>query len=88
MASGSTFSPDQPCTRASTVTFLWKAAGSPNVSSARHFTDVPTGSAYAAAVAWAVETGVTNGTTATTFAPGNTVTRGEAVTFLYRGLAE
>ncbi len=80
------FAPEQPCTRAQIVTFLWRAAGSPEPKTASSFTDVPANAYYAKAVAWAVENGVTNGMTETTFAPDTTCTRGQSVTFLYRAL--
>ena len=80
------FAPEQPCTRAQIVTFLWRAAGSPEPKTAVSFADVPAGSYYAKAVAWAVENGITNGLTETTFAPDATCTRGQSVTFLYRAL--
>ena len=79
------FSPDAVCTRAQTVTFLWRAAGSPlpryRVSP---FTDVHAYDYYYEAVLWAVEQGITTGLTATTFGPDETVTRGQVATFLYR----
>ena len=80
------FAPEQPCTRAQIVTFLWRAAGSPEPKTASSFTDVPVSTYYAKAVAWAVENGITNGMTETTFAPDATCTRGQSVTFLYRAL--
>ena len=80
------FAPEQPCTRAQIVTFLWRAAGSPEPKTAVSFADVPAGSYYAKAVAWAIENGITNGMTETTFAPNATCTRGQSVTFLYRVL--
>lgn len=80
------FNPDAPCTRAMAMTFLWKQAGSPQAGAAP-FTDVPAGAGYAPAVAWAVEKGITGGTTPTTFAPEQTCTRGQIVTFLYRAFA-
>ena len=80
------FAPEQPCTRAQIVTFLWRAAGSPEPKTASSFTDVPASAYYAKAVAWAVENGITNGMTATMFAPDATCTRGQSVTFLYRAL--
>ena len=80
------FAPGQPCTRAQIVTFLWRAAGSPEPKTASSFTDVPANAYYAKAVAWAVENGITNGMTETTFAPDATCTRGQSVTFLYRAL--
>ena len=80
------FSADTPATRAATVRYLWKLAGKPAAEAAA-FTDVDAGAEYAQAVAWAVKKGVTAGTSATTFAPDNTCTRGQIVTFLYRDLA-
>ena len=80
------FAPEQPCTRAQIVTFLWRAAGSPEPKTASSFTDVPVSAYYAKAVAWAVENGITNGMTETTFAPNETCTRGQSVTFLHRVL--
>ena len=71
------------CTRAQIVTFLWRAAGSPEVESTIAFEDVPD-DAYAKAVAWAVEKGITLGTSETTFSPDDTCTRAQSVTFLYR----
>ena len=82
-----TFSPGEPCTRAQMITFLWRAAGSPEPETAEcPFTDVDASAYYYKAVLWAVETGVTRGTGATTFSPGDTVTRAQTVTFLYRAL--
>ena len=80
------FGPYEPCTRAQIITFLWRAAGSPEPKTAVSFADVPAGSYYAKAVAWAIENGITNGMTETTFAPDATCTRGQGVTFLYRAL--
>ena len=80
------FGPYEPCTRAQIITFLWRAAGSPEPKTAVSFADVPAGSYYAKAVAWAIENGITNGLTETTFAPDATCTRGQGVTFLYRAL--
>ena len=85
MAAGE-FNPDQPCTRAMAVTFLWKQAGSPAADPAS-FTDVSAEAEYAPAVAWAMEKKITGGTTATTFEPDKTCTRGQIVTFLYRAFA-
>ena len=83
--SATTFSPDASCTRAQTVTFLWRAAGSPAPKSeVNPFTDVLPGAYYYDAVLWAVENGITKGTSATAFSPDATVTRGQTVTFLYR----
>ena len=79
------FSPDGLCTRAQAVTFLWRAAGSPAPkSSAMPFIDVPAGSYYYDAVLWAVENGITKGTSDTAFSPGKTCTRAQIVTFLWR----
>ena len=80
-----TFSPDATCTRAQAVTFLWRAAGSPAPQShAMPFTDVAEGSYYHDAVLWAVENGITKGTSDTAFSPNATCTRGQFVTFLWR----
>lgn len=82
--SATTFSPYNVCTRAQAVTFLWRADGSPKPESSRNpFTDVKAGSYYYDAVLWAVEQGITSGTTPTTFSPDATCTRGQIVTFLY-----
>ena len=78
------FGPYESCTRAQIVTFLWRAAGSPEPKTASSFTDVPASAYYAKAVAWAIENGITNGMTETMFAPNATCTRGQSVTFLYR----
>lgn len=79
------FSPDGICTRAQAVTFLWRAAGSPAPkSSAMPFTDVPAGSYYYNAVLWAVENGISKGTSDTAFSPDKTCTRAQIVTFLWR----
>lgn len=80
------FGPYESCTRTQIVTFLWRAAGSPEPKTASSFTDVPASAYYAKAVAWAIENGITNGMTETTFAPNATCTRGQSVTFLYRAL--
>ena len=84
--SATTFGPYESCTRAQIVTFLWRAAGSPEPKAMSSFTDVPASAYYVKAVAWAVENGITNGMTETTFAPDATCTRGQSVTFLYRAL--
>ena len=78
------FVPNAACTRAQIVTFLWRAAGSPEPKALSSFADVPADAYYAKAVAWAVENGITNGTTDTTFGPDETCTRAHGVTFLYR----
>ena len=80
----SLFAPNQSCTRAQIVTFLWRAAGSPEPSALSNFADVPSDKYYAKAVAWAVENGITNGTTDTTFGPDEICTRAHGVTFLSR----
>ena len=79
------FSPDGICTRAQAVTFLWRAAGSPKPETrTMPFTDVPVGSYYYDAVLWAVENGITKGTSDTTFSPNMICTRAQIVTFLWR----
>lgn len=85
LVSGTAFGGDTLCTRSMAVTYMWKAAGSPSARAAS-FTDVSAGAEYADAVAWAVEQGVTAGTSATTFSPDSVCTRGQIVSFLYRGL--
>ena len=82
MVTGSTFSPDAPCTRLMAVEFMWKQAGSPSAADT-NFTDVSSD-----AVNWAVEAGVTSGTTAATFSPDTACTRAQIVTFLYRAFVE
>ncbi len=94
MWSFGTFEPNDPCDRLTAVYFMWRAAGSPEMEGELPFTDVPFGDGdengqplyrYAdQAVLWAVEQGITNGTTATTFSPSAACTRGQIVTFLYR----
>ena len=82
--SATTFSPNATVTRGQTVTFLWRANGSPKADGANPFTDVSADAYYYDAVLWAVKEGITSGTTAATFSPDATVTRGQTVTFLYR----
>ena len=83
--SETTFSPNDGCTRAQVVTFLWRAAGSPEPKTTSNpFADVPSGKWYSKAVLWAAEEGITAGTSATTFSPNATCTRGQIVTFLWR----
>ena len=83
------FGVGDPCTRAQAVTFLWRAEGNPEPSSCQNpFTDVSETSYFYTAVLWALAKGVTRGTSASTFSPSKTCTRGEVVTFLYRDLAE
>ena len=82
------FSPEQPCTRAQIVTFLWRAAGAPEPKgTAASLTDVVSGSYYEKAVAWAIENGITTGTGDGEFSPDDTCTRAQAVTFLARALS-
>ena len=84
-ATGATFAPSASCTRAQMVTFLWRAAGSPEpASTVSSFADVSSDAYYAKAVAWAVEQKITTGTSSTTFSPGANVSRAQAVTFLWR----
>ena len=85
---GGLFGPELTCNRGQIVTFLWRAAGSPEPTALSTFTDVASDAYYAKAVAWAVENGVTNGTSATTFSPDDPCTRGQAVTFLWRALGQ
>ena len=80
----SLFAPDQPCTRAQIVTFLWRAAGSPVVNYLMPFTDVDEGAYYAEAVRWAASTGIVTGLTETTFGTNDGCTRAQVVTMLYR----
>lgn len=81
---GNLFAPDQPCTRAQIVTFLWRAAGCPEPKRTGSFADVPAGAFYAKAVAWAVDAGITTGTGEGGFSPDEPCTRAQAVTFLCR----
>lgn len=83
-----TFSPDDTCTRAQVVTFQWRTAGSPAMTTANPFTDVGSGQYYTDAVLWAVSGKITEGTTATTFSPTQNCTRAQIVTFLYRQLGK
>ena len=82
--SETTFDPSGTCTRAQTVTFLWRFAGSPETHADNPFLDVGSDAYYYKAVLWAVEQGITNGKSATSFSPDDTVSRAQAVTFLYR----
>ena len=87
--SATKFSPNATCTRGQIVTFLWRSEHMPEPAAAANpFTDVKPGAYYEKAVLWAAETGVTAGTTATTFAPDATCTRAQVVTFLYRDIAD
>ena len=85
--SAANFSPNATVTRAQTVTFLWRWEGEPEADQRSGFRDVPAGQYYSEAVAWAVEAGITNGTGTTTFSPGQTCTRAQIVTFLWRDMA-
>ena len=78
------FGPNQPCTRAQIVTFLWRAVGSPVVNYAMNMSDVPEGSYYTEAVRWALSEGIVTGTTENTFSPDSECTRAQAVAFLFR----
>ena len=88
MVSGSTFDANTPCTRASTVTYLWKNANSPQTVASDNFADVSADADYAEAVAWAVKEGVTSGTSDTTFSPDTICSRGQIVTFLNRAIQD
>ena len=82
------FGANLPCTRAQIVTFLWRAAGSPEPKGMSGFVDVSADAYYAKAVAWAVEEGIVSGTSATTFNPDAVCTRAQSVAFLYRAFGE
>lgn len=82
------FSPGEPCQRSTAMLFLWRYSGSPEAGAPAAFTDVRPEADYAPAVAWAVETGITSGTTEATFSPGEPCTRGQITTFLYRCVNE
>lgn len=84
LVTGSSFVGNTPCTRSMAVTYLWKAVGSPTASPSNQFKDVHSGADYAQAVAWAISSGVTNGTGTNTFSPDAVCNRGQIVTFLYR----
>ena len=86
--SDTTFTPNAKCTRAQIVTFLWRSQKSPASDSVNPFTDVAADAYYSSAVLWAVENGITAGTTATTFSPNNDCTRAQIVTFLFRCLGK
>ena len=88
MEESGTFLPGSPCTRGQAMYFLWRASGSAKAETTLSFTDLPGDSLYYDAVLWAVEQGVTNGVTATTFAPDQTCTRAQIVTFLYRAMVK
>ena len=82
------FGSDNSCTRAQIVTFLWRAAGSPEPKNTGSFSDVSAGSYYAKAVAWAVENGITTGTGSGKFSPNAACTRAQSVTFLFRSIGK
>ena len=82
------FDPAAPCSRGTAMRFLWRYSGSPAASAPGAFTDVPPAAGYAQAVAWAVESGITSGTSDTTFSPDEPCTRGQIAAFLYRCVNE
>lgn len=84
--SATTFSPNETCTRAHIVTFLWRFERCPAAGGENPFSDVSSRAYYADAVLWAVERGITNGTSETTFGPDESATRAQIVTFLYRDI--
>ena len=86
MVSGPAFSPDEPCTRAMAVEFMWRLAGCVKVKEPRVFEDVPSDASYASAVAWAEKAGITDGTSPTAFSPQAVCTRAQIVTLMYRGV--
>ena len=86
--SETTFSPDMKCTRAQIMTFLWRAQKTPAAETVNPFTDVANGAYYADAVVWAVEQGITAGTSADTFSPNANCTRAQIATFLWRCMGE
>jgi len=88
MADSPFFSPNAPCTRAMAVEFMWKYDGMPAYSTQTPFKDIESTADYAEAIAWALDSSITSGTSETTFSPDSTCTRGQIVTFLYRGFAE
>ena len=88
MVDGSSFGGNNPCTRSATVAYLWILSGRPFAVTKVDFSDIPANANYADAVVWAVEDGITAGTSATTFGPDATCTRGQIATFLYRYLAK
>ena len=85
MTDESYFSPNAPCSRAMAVEFMWRYDGHPSYTAELPFQDVNADADYAEAVAWALDNSVTSGTSETTFSPDATCTRGQIVTFLYRG---
>ena len=87
VAEGEAFRPDDPCTRAMAVEFMWRAEGCQAIATDTGFTDVPVSASYSTAVEWAVIHGITTGATDTTFEPDTVCTRAQIATFLYRGFA-
>lgn len=87
MVAGNKFVPYDPCTRAMAVEFLWKQAGCPRVATRANFSDVDARADYVLALGWALEKGITSGTSSTTFSPNQTCNRAQIVTFLYRDMA-
>ena len=85
---GGLFGPHRSCTRAQIVTFLWRAAGSPEPKTQSGFSDIAAGSYYAKAAAWAIENGITNGVSADAFAPDAPCTRAQSMAFLYRAMGK
>lgn len=88
MVTGSKFEAGKACTRAMTMEYFWKQAGSPKTAVTNKFTDVSANASYAQAVAWAVANNITLGVTENTFVPNKTCTRAQIVTYLYRALVE
>lgn len=84
MVTGTEFKGDTPCTRSATMTYIWKASGAPKTAPSDKFKDVPKDADYASAVAWALNKGITAGTSDTTFGSNDTCTRAQIATFLYR----
>ena len=82
-----TFGPNETCNRGQIVTFLWRSQGEPTSTASIAFTDVANDAYYYAPVRWAVEKGITKGTTDKTFSPNDSCTRGQIVTFLYRAVS-
>lgn len=88
LSGAAALNPSAPCGRGMAMSFLWHYSGAPSASAPGAFTDVPPAASYAQAVAWAVEQGITSGTSETTFSPNEPCTRGQIATFLYRCLNE
>ena len=86
MVEAGAFKGENLVTRADTVVYLWKMSGSPDVGTIDTFTDVSADADYAKAVSWAVQNGITSGTSTNTFSPNDTCTRAHIVTFLQRAV--